>query len=78
MARQQCNRTLKGKPFAVEWPEYFVECADENCSAEQIIAALGECFSRKDANKKIKMRDTASDFTGWKQKKQLWYCPKHD
>lgn len=64
MPRRNFQTAKKGQVYAVEWPEWHVDCAEPNCEAH----ALAEA---EETSKKSR------DCEGWVKRKGLWYCPQH-
>lgn len=42
MARRYYKRAARGNPFAVDWTEYHVWCAAENCIERAMLSGGGE------------------------------------
>ena len=77
MPRRTYASTLRGKPYAVEWPEWFVECAERDCNSHLHISPVGECLTSKEAAQRLRTGKVEDDSTGWKNRKGLWYCSQH-
>ena len=75
MPRRSCRQALPGQLYAIEWPEWHVDCAAQGCNESTTIAGLGEAMDLKEAEK---MATTANRYLkGWTKIKGLWHCPKH-
>lgn len=74
MGRRTYRTAKSGQVYASEWPEWHVDCAEPGCKAHVTIAALGEAFTIKEAEKEAKGN---KDCEGWKKIRGLWYCPAH-
>jgi len=72
MPRRHFGKAREGQPYAIEWPEWMVECGDLSCNQEVLLGKLGQAHTIKEAEKLA--RDNAP---GWKKRKGFWYCPNH-
>lgn len=77
MARKNSADTPKGKLYAIEWPEWHVECAHVDCDVSELAVGMGEAFTAKEARKVCKSNDCELP-DGWKERDGFWYCPKHN
>lgn len=81
MARRSYQQTPRGQPYAVEWPEWRLDCASERegewCTAQLLIAAAGECLTLRAAQTRLNKRHTENAMDGWTQRNGKWYCPEH-
>lgn len=77
MPRRSYNKAIKGQVFASEWPQWHIECAVDECEEMLLVAAQGEAFTTKEAEKKLKEHDTEDESKDWTLYKGLWYCPNH-
>ena len=75
--RKGWSQVRKGQPYAVEWPEYHVECGHPDCRDTGFMTATGEAFTRRDAENLVRERGKFADGEGWLKWHGLWYCPKH-
>ncbi len=68
---------MNGKPYRIDWPEYFVDCAD--CEQSAMISELGVCNTIQEAEKRatVDCRKLSIDISGWRRIEKLWYCPEH-
>ena len=72
MPRRSFQDARKGQAYAIEWPEWHAECADQNCDETTMLAVLGEAFTIAEAEARAK--NVAPD---WTRFRGVWYCPKH-
>lgn len=77
MPRRTWRHVKKGQLYAVEWPEWHVDCAVEDCDESLLVCPLGEQGTARDAESVMKRKETEDDSSGWKKVKGLWYCPVH-
>jgi len=75
MARKTWANQEKGKPYSVEWPEWFVECAEGSCREELMLSAMGEASSQKEAE--AIYQNSKEYHFGWRKINKFWFCPKH-
>ena len=76
MPRKQRKDTQKGKIFVVEWPEYHLNCAVEDCTESILVTLCGEAMTAKAALKNLKAGKTEDESEGWQCRDGLWYCPQ--
>lgn len=74
MPRRNYQTAKKGQVYAIEWPEWHVECAHPKCHASSFVAGLGEAFTVAEADKEAL---TEPEMKHWKKINGLWYCPIH-
>jgi hypothetical protein len=72
VSRRTHRQAQKGQPYAVEWPEWFVECGHPDCEASELLAGQGEAMNTAEAEARAK-----ESAPGWKKVRGLWYCPLH-
>ena len=77
MARRTIIRTQRGHPFAVEWPEYHVDCHHEGCQKRAMLTATGEAMNWRVAEKHVREHGFADGGEGWLKRWGCWYCPQH-
>ena len=77
MPRRTWQRCANGKPYAVEWPEWHLDCGEENCNEHLLIAPSGEVLNARDAERRMKMKKTEDLSDGWHKVNGLWYCQSH-
>jgi hypothetical protein len=75
MPRRNYQQARKGQVYAVEWPEWHVECAEEGCDSHALVAGVGECMTAAQAESEA-IRGFG-DIKGWERRDGLWYCPQH-
>lgn len=75
--RYDRTKVEKGVPYAVEWPEYHVACAEEQCDATALLTHTGEAATRKEAERAIKDRGFADGGEGWQKYRGKFWCPEH-
>lgn len=74
MARRSYATAKRGQPYAIEWPEWHVECACEGCEATALVAELGSAGNAVEAERKAAK---SRELEGWKRVSGLWRCPEH-
>lgn len=76
--RKGWGRVKQGIPYAVEWPEYHVDCAAEDCKERARLTTMGDAWSRQDAENQVRERGGFEDGgEGWLKKYGRWWCPTH-
>lgn len=76
MSRRNFHQAAKGQLYAVEWPEWHVECAASGCDETALVAETGRCSTLREATVRSHRRDCDA-LHDWKNRKGFWYCPKH-
>lgn len=76
MPRRSWNRAARGQVFAVEWPEWFVECAV--CWERAFLVPTGEARTAREAEAKLRRSETQDDTRGWRKVQGLWRCGQHE
>jgi len=74
MPRRQRKDVEPGQLYAVEWPEWHVQCRQKGCDETYLTAETGVAMTLREAERV--MRDRASK-DGWDYRKGFWYCPAH-
>ena len=77
MARRNITRTQRGHPFAVEWPEYHVDCHTPGCPERAMLTATGMAMNWRTAEQYVRKHWFADGGEGWKKRRGYWYCPQH-
>lgn len=78
MARRDHSRAEKGQIFAVEWPEWHVDCTVPACRELAMLCATGEAMDIREAERKaLRNAAAAGDAEGWRRKKGCGICPSH-
>ena len=77
MPRRSFHQARQGQVYAIDWPEWHVQCAD--CEEHCHISSIGECSTAREAERLLRENDVEdSSASGhWKKKNGLWYCPIH-
>lgn len=75
--RSGWGQVKKGVPYAVEWPEYHVECAEADCSERAMLTPTGHAYSRQAAENSVRERGFEDGGEGWLKKYGRWWCPAH-
>ncbi len=60
-----------GKIYRVVIPEYNVNC---KFCGDGLLISTGECNTKKDAEKLVKLNKTDEDSIGWRKINNFWYC----
>lgn len=66
------RNTQAGKPFAVKWIEWHVECAG-GCDAGTLLLEMGKAETAREAEQCL--RNGPDDGDDWIKIDGLWYCP---
>lgn len=75
--RHDMSHVERGMPYAVEWPEYHVDCGYDGCDEHALLTHTGEVATRKAAERAVSERGFAEGGEGWKKKQGRWYCSVH-
>jgi hypothetical protein len=76
MARRSFEKAIPGQIYAIEWPEWHVDCGKPGCDTSTLVVGLGEALTLKEAEKAIKNASN-SWLEGWRRVGDLWFCPAH-
>lgn len=74
MARRSYSKAVPGQLYAVEWPEWHIECP--LCDARAFIVPMGEASTLKQAES-VMASNGGEEGQGWVKRNGLWQCPKH-
>ena len=77
MARRDITRTQRGRPFAVEWPEYHVDCHEPECPERACLTATGMAMNWRAAERYVRDHGFEDGGEGWQKRWGFWYCPQH-
>ena len=77
MARRDITRTQRGHPFAVEWPEYHVDCRALECPERALMTATGVAMNWRKAEQYVREHGFEEGGEGWLKRGGFWYCPQH-
>lgn len=72
MARRTMFNTPPGKLYAMEWPEWWVECPD--CGKNVLVHAMGLYATAKAAHKAA-LEGLWEEPPMWQYQHGLWHCP---
>jgi hypothetical protein len=75
--RKDITKVEKGVPYVVEWPEYHVACAHEECNETALLTHTGEAATRKEAEQLVKERGFADGGEGWQKYQGKYWCSQH-